>query len=206
MSKIFRSSDSRFKNDRSSDSRFKNDRLPAPVTAPQFGILGAKLSEALQQHHDKDIAAAERTIVEHELTTASPSKLTGSSAPIAPPPEVTVDSTKKIDEKSAGLRQRLAQLQAEQEQLLREIEEAQRAERVEAIKTMHHWISVYHIRPDELGWASPPARSAAKAVKAKGPAKYKDPLSDATWTGMGKAPKWYRQALDHGYTKDSLKI
>lgn len=36
--------------------------------------------------------------------------------------------------------------------------------------------------------------------------KYKDPKSDATWTGRGLKPKWMVAALQGGHTLESLEI
>ncbi len=47
----------------------------------------------------------------------------------------------------------------------------------------------------------------ARAKTAAGVAKYRNPSNgDQTWTGRGKRPQWFRDALDSGRTADSMLI
>jgi DNA-binding protein H-NS len=69
--------------------------------------------------------------------------------------------------------------------------------RNKAINDIKSLIAVYEIRADELGYPVPapePKRERKPEKKRdrsiKGPPKYKDPDSDATWTGRGRVPDW----------------
>lgn len=44
------------------------------------------------------------------------------------------------------------------------------------------------------------------AVRAPRPPKYRDPLTGATWSGNGMAPRWMREALAKGRSRDSFLI
>lgn len=38
------------------------------------------------------------------------------------------------------------------------------------------------------------------------PPKYKSPYGDETWTGRGITPKWYKQAVEEGFSEEDLMI
>lgn len=48
--------------------------------------------------------------------------------------------------------------------------------------------------------------AAKKPLKAQAAAKFKDPASDKTWTGHGKRPDWFLQAIESGKTADDLAV
>ena len=63
----------------------------------------------------------------------------------------------------------------------------------------------------QLGYASASAVVTAKPEKRKGtstaPIRYQNPDEPAeTWTGIGRRPKWFVEALACGRTEDELKI
>lgn len=46
-----------------------------------------------------------------------------------------------------------------------------------------------------------------KKTRSKQAAKYRHPENPAlTWTGMGRQPKWFKEAVDAGASKESLEI
>lgn len=52
-----------------------------------------------------------------------------------------------------------------------------------------------------------PIRGAAgQRKRGAGLTTYKDPASQATWTGKGKAPHWMQSHLDAGGKKEDLKV
>jgi DNA-binding protein H-NS len=53
---------------------------------------------------------------------------------------------------------------------------------------------------------SPSGKGPAKPVKSSRPAKYRDPASGETWSGMGKRPFWLRDAEDAGRSRDEFLI
>ena len=45
-----------------------------------------------------------------------------------------------------------------------------------------------------------------KVAKKKAVAKFKDPASDKTWTGHGKRPGWFLQAIESGKKAEDLAV
>jgi DNA-binding protein H-NS len=80
------------------------------------------------------------------------------------------------------------ELLAQREQLEAHIQAAHAGERRQVIEEIREKMAEYDITLAELG-----SRAAKAARKDKGqplPAKYRDPDSDATWSGRGKPPRW----------------
>lgn len=48
--------------------------------------------------------------------------------------------------------------------------------------------------------------AAKKATKKKAAAKFRDPASDKTWTGHGKRPRWFLQAIESGKAAAELAV
>lgn len=42
--------------------------------------------------------------------------------------------------------------------------------------------------------------------KTKAEAVYKSPYDDQTWSGRGRKPDWFKQALDEGYSDADMRI
>lgn len=66
----------------------------------------------------------------------------------------------------------------------------------------------WHIDPDELDRADPPAPPTAQPETAEpaGPAKYRHPRHGASWDGRGPQPAWLREALlREGYRVEELR-
>ncbi|MGY6272945.1 H-NS histone family protein [Achromobacter denitrificans] len=64
-----------------------------------------------------------------------------------------------------------------------------------------HWGAVTVKRARSLS-----GTSTAKAGKSSRPAKYRDPASGETWSGMGKRPFWLRDAEDAGRSREEFLI
>lgn len=59
----------------------------------------------------------------------------------------------------------------------------------------------------ELGYSIEEILGASKAKNTKRLPKYRHPENPTlTWTGMGRKPNWFIEALDAGLSKDDLKI
>lgn len=64
---------------------------------------------------------------------------------------------------------------------------AKKANQAQAINEARTLIATYDLTPDDI---FPPARGSKAAGVNKVAPKYIDPVTGATWTGRGKAPKW----------------
>lgn len=105
----------------------------------------------------------------------------------------------------AEMQKQIAELQSKAEAL-----KAQEVKDV--IGRIREAIGVYGLTPEDLfGGAS---KGKAKAVKTKAStgaqiprvAKYKDPASDKTWTGVGKRPGWFVAAVESGVDPQTLAL
>lgn len=81
----------------------------------------------------------------------------------------------------------VAQLLAQKVALDAQIEAAQKAHVAEGIAKVKAIIAEYSLTKDDV--FDPSAKRGRKASGSVEP-KYKDPISGATWSGRGKAPKW----------------
>jgi len=81
----------------------------------------------------------------------------------------------------------VAQLLAQKAALEAQIEVAQKAHVAEGIAQVKAIIAEYSLTKEDVFGAS--AKRGRKASGSVAP-KFKDPISGATWSGRGKAPKW----------------
>ena len=84
----------------------------------------------------------------------------------------------------------VAQLQAQKAALEAQIEAAQKAHSQEGIAKAKAIIEQYQLTIEDVFGASAKRERRVKSEGGKVAPKYKDPISGATWTGRGKAPKW----------------
>lgn len=84
----------------------------------------------------------------------------------------------------------LAQLLAQKAALEVQIEAAQKAQIAEGIAKAKAIIAEYSLTKEDVFGASAKRGRNAKTEGGKVAANYKDPISGATWSGRGKAPKW----------------
>ena len=81
----------------------------------------------------------------------------------------------------------VAELIKQKEAIEAQIAAAQQAQRSDAVNKVRAIISEHHLTQKDIFGGSKAVR---KSSVNKVAAKYKDPMSGATWTGRGKAPKW----------------
>ncbi|PZP98292.1 MAG: nucleoid protein H-NS [Variovorax paradoxus] len=109
----------------------------------------------------------------------------------------------------AEMQKQIAELQSKAEAL-----KAQEVKDV--IGRIREAIAVYGLTPDDLfgGSNKGKGKGKTKAVKVKAAtgaqiprvAKYKDPASDKTWTGVGKRPGWFVAAVESGVDPQTLAL
>jgi len=80
----------------------------------------------------------------------------------------------------------VAQLLAQKAALEAQIEAARKAEYAEAIAHVKALVATHGLTAQDIFGGAKRGRKASGSVAPK----YKDPISGATWTGRGKAPKW----------------
>lgn len=78
-----------------------------------------------------------------------------------------------------------AELKAQAEALIKQAQEVRKQENKELIIRIREMIREHGITADQLGFAP-----AGKGSRQPVPAKYRDPVSGATWSGRGRTPKW----------------
>ena len=80
----------------------------------------------------------------------------------------------------------IAQLLAQKAALDAQIEAARKAENAEAIAQVKALVAEHRLTQQDIFGGAKRGRKASGSVAPK----YKDPISGATWSGRGKAPKW----------------
>lgn len=91
----------------------------------------------------------------------------------------------------------LTDLLAQRAALEKQIEEAQRAQRAEAISRIQALMAEHGLTLGDLGTRPKKARGAA-AAGAKVAAKYRNAATGETWSGRGLQPRWLKAALAAG--------
>jgi DNA-binding protein H-NS len=92
------------------------------------------------------------------------------------------------------------------ETLMDQINElTKKAEFLRVLEEVQGKIEQYGITASDLGFE---LISKQKVVhtRRKPDARYKDPVTGATWTGRGKIPVWMKPALDNGVDKEAFAI
>lgn len=110
-------------------------------------------------------------------------------------------------------RRTLESIEAEISRLKAQAEELRKKEREGVIGRIREAIKAYGITSEELGYeASGPAaskiskkRKSSASKKTARPAKFGD-ASGNTWSGMGKRPNWFKDALAGGATPEQLLL
>jgi len=96
------------------------------------------------------------------------------------------------------------QMNADLAQLMEEAEAARLAELPAVIAQVRSLIADYRLKPQDL--FAPVKGSGAASTKAKGPARYKDPVSGGTWSGKGRAPQWLVDHESKGGSREDLAV
>jgi DNA-binding protein H-NS len=86
------------------------------------------------------------------------------------------------------------EIQAKIADLQAQAEVVKREEKQQAVDMARTMISAYGITARDLGLDKAPKGKAGPKSGNKIAAKYRDPLSGATWSGRGKTPKWINGA------------
>lgn len=93
--------------------------------------------------------------------------------------------------------------------LEKQINDARRAERAGVINQIKSLMAEHGITADDLSAKAtrPNAKSAgaAEGVRKVAP-KYRDPVTNETWSGRGLQPKWLRAALEAGRKIEEFAI
>ena len=90
----------------------------------------------------------------------------------------------------------IQELLAQKAALEKQIAEAQRAAKADAIAKVKSLMSEYGLTAADLAGKSPATGKAEGGKKVA--AKYQDPASGQTWTGRGLKPKWLQAAMASG--------
>jgi DNA-binding protein H-NS len=85
-------------------------------------------------------------------------------------------------------------------ELLRQAEELRSEERAGIVQQVREAVAEWGISASELGLKS------GKVIRAKLPAKYRDPITGKEWCGRGAMPKWMSLKVHSGASKDEFRI
>jgi DNA-binding protein H-NS len=96
------------------------------------------------------------------------------------------------------------QLKAEIVRLEKQAEAARLQEKAGVIAAMRTTIAEFGITAKDLGLVGRAKAGAKKGSKAPPAAKYRNPQTGETWSGMGHAPKWMAGAVKRGRKDDFL--
>lgn len=89
-----------------------------------------------------------------------------------------------------------AELQSQIAELERQAEKVRQEERAGAIESIHKIMRDYGLSVDELARDLSKGDGRRRAVAAK----YRDPVSGATWSGRGRTPKWLAGRVKNDYS------
>lgn len=110
--------------------------------------------------------------------------------------------TAKIDSEKQRLEKELAKIQ-------KKIKALQTKKRKPIINSIIKSMREYDISPEEISTAynrKPIKKSKPDTVKKPVPPKYRNPQTNDTWSGRGKAPRWITEAEAAGTTRESFLI
>lgn len=103
------------------------------------------------------------------------------------------------------------EIMAQIEALQKQAEEIRAAEQADVIADIRQKMRDYDLTAADLGLApaapssrTEPAKREDKRAAVK--PKYRDPATDKTWTGRGVAPKWMKEAVEAGRSRDEFLI
>ena len=100
----------------------------------------------------------------------------------------------------------LKELIAQREALEREIEQAQKHDRTEAIDKIRALMAEYGLSAADVSRGIKSVRGSTAAKGGKVAAKYRNSATGDTWSGRGLQPKWLKAALASGKTIDDFAI
>ena len=116
-------------------------------------------------------------------------------------------------DKETAMARTLAQIKKQIDQLEREAEQVREKEVADVIERIKAAIDFYGLMAKDLFG---PARKTAgkgskkaaskKNVKRTTLPKYRDPVTGKTWTGHGKRPGWFVQAIERGVKPEEMAV
>ncbi len=86
------------------------------------------------------------------------------------------------------------------DELMKQAEDQRRKEIASVIAEIRQKMQEYELTMEDLGFTS----STRRTRRRNNPHKYRNPASGETWSGVGKQPKWFKEALAAGKTKEDL--
>jgi DNA-binding protein H-NS len=101
---------------------------------------------------------------------------------------------------------KLSELLAQRESLEKQIYEAQRAEKADAIAKVKALMSEHGLTAADISGRGKSGAPRASKAGAKVPAKYRNKATGDSWSGRGLKPKWLQAALASGKKLDDFKI
>jgi DNA-binding protein H-NS len=84
--------------------------------------------------------------------------------------------------------------------LMKQAEDQRRKEITNVVAEIRQKMQDYELTIEDLGFTTTPK----KPRKKNSPSKYKNPITGESWSGIGKQPKWFKEALATGKTKEEL--
>lgn len=122
--------------------------------------------------------------------------------------------TVKANESLEDVNRQIEDAVRHMEDLKRKAEELKATERPGVIEEINKQIALYEIKPGELSFraqAEPQKRLSAMIGRSKSQKKprkastaYEDDQGNS-WSGKGPQPKWFKEALANGRTKEQLE-
>lgn len=106
-----------------------------------------------------------------------------------------VNNLDEINAKIAELQEQAARIKAEKKDAV--------------VQDMLRTIEQFEITAEDLGFLSPSIRGRRGSRRAPGqsaPPKFRDPETGKTWSGVGREPKWFKEAIDKGLSKEDIMI
>jgi DNA-binding protein H-NS len=100
----------------------------------------------------------------------------------------------------------LNDLLAQKAALEKQIADAQREERGNAIAKVRALMTEYGLSLADLGTRAPSTAGAPRKSSGKVAAKYRNPATGDTWSGRGLKPNWLRAALESGRKIEDFSI
>ncbi len=96
----------------------------------------------------------------------------------------------------------LQELIQQRDELNARIEAMQQELRAQILAEIKATMREYDLRIEDLTSAG----KSAKSDRVKAAAKYRDPVTQQTWSGRGKRPNWINEALASGKSMDEFSV
>jgi len=90
----------------------------------------------------------------------------------------------------------LTEIEKKIEELKAQADAVKAQEKSQAIEACKDMILSYGVTAKDLGLDKPVKVRPGPKVGKKIPAKYRDPVSGALWSGRGKTPKWFNGSMN----------